>query len=97
MVCGSPWRGKEKYGVNEMLPLEAICLLERDTYDHIEEINHNAALATLIRQTYRPADASLLTKSLQLVGNVMQSVRLYRLGCTMNLEAAQISSQAMIK
>ena len=97
MVCGSPWKGKENYGVNEILPLEAICILERDSYDHIEQITYNSALSTLIQQTYRPENASLLMKSVQLIGNVAQSVRLYRLGCTMNPKAALVSSQAMIK
>ncbi len=97
MACGSPWRGKENYGVNEILPLEAICILERDSYDHIEQITYNSALSTLIQQTYRPENASLLMKSVQLIGNVAQSVKLYRLGCTMNPEAALVSSLAMIK
>ncbi len=97
MVCGSPWKGKENYGVNEILPLEAICILERDSYDHIEQITYDTALSTLIQQTYRPSDASLLMKSVQLIGNVAQSVKLFRLGCTMNPEAALVSSHAMIK
>ena len=97
MVCGSPWRGKENYGVNEMLPLEAICLLERDNTDHIEQIDYQTALATLIRQTYRPDDPTLLMKSMQVIGDVAQSVHLYRLGCTMNPEAALVSSKAMIR
>lgn len=97
MACGSPWRGKENYGINEILPLEAICLLERDTYDHIEQIPYHTALATLIRQTYRPDNAALLMKSMKIIGDVAQSVRLYRLGCTMNPEAALVSSQAMIR
>lgn len=96
MACGSPWRGKENYGINEILPLEAICLLERDTYDHIEQIPYHTALAALIRQTYRPDNAALLMKSMQVIGDIAQSVRLYRLGCTMNPEAALVSSQAMI-
>lgn len=96
-VCGSPWRGKENYGVNEMLPLEAICILERDSFDHIEQIQSAEALITLIRQTYRPDEPFLLMRSLQLIGDVAQTVRLYKLGCTMNPDAARVSSEAMIR
>ena len=95
-ACGSPWRGKEMYGINECLPLEAICIVERDTVNHIEPISCETALGTLIRQAYRPEDPALLMKSIQLIGRVGQSVRLYQLGCNMDPEAAIVSSTAMI-
>ena len=96
MACGNPWRGKEGYGVSEMLPLEAICIVERDTVNHIEEISCDESLRDLIRQAYRPEDGALLIKAIQLIGNVGESVRLYRLGCNMDPEAALVSSAAMI-
>ena len=97
MACGSPWRGKENLGNNEILPLEAICILERDTVNHIEPIQGEKALATLVRQTYRPADSGLMLRALQLIGQAGQRVRLYHLGCNMAPEAAAVSSQAMIR
>lgn len=97
LACGSPWRGKENYGVNEMLPLEAICILEQDSSNHIEQVPCSSALGALIRQTYRPADPSLLVRSIQLIGNVAQNIRLYHLGCNMDPEAALVSSKAMIR
>ena len=97
MACGTPWRGKEHYGVNEILPLEAICLLERDTYDHIEQIRCEEAFGTLVRQTYRTSDPASLPKIVSLLGTLGRYVRLYHLGCTMNPEAALISSEAMIQ
>ena len=30
-ACGTPWQGKENYGRNEILPLEAICILARNS------------------------------------------------------------------
>lgn len=97
MACGNPWRGKEGYGVSEMLPLEAICIVERDTVNHIEEISCDESLRDLIRQAYRPEDGALLIKAIQLIGKVGESVRLYRLGCNMDPEAALVSSAAMIR
>ena len=96
LACGSPWRGKENLGINEILPLEAICILERDEVNHIEPIKGEKALGTLVRQTYRPMDPKLMLKALQLIGQAGQCVRLYRLGCNMDPEAAGISSRAMI-
>lgn len=97
LVCGNPWRGKERYGVNEILPLAAICLLERAEENRIEAIGPDAALGTLIRQSYRPDDTALFLRALQLVGAIGQSARLYRLGCNMESEAADVSAAAMIE
>ena len=97
LVYGSPWRGKENYGINEKLPLEAICILERDHVNHIEPVSCEKALGTLVRQTYRPADTQLMMKALQLIGRIGQSVRLYHLGCNMDPEAARVSSIQMIR
>ena len=96
LACGTPWRGKEHYGVNEMLPLEAICLLERDETNHIEAISFKEALNTLILQTHLPNDPLSKVKAIQLIGRVGQSVKLYQLGCNMNPEAARVSIHAML-
>ena len=97
LACGSPWRGKENCGINEILPLEGICILERDTYNHIEPVSCKDALGRLIRQTFRPADPQLMLKALHLTGIIGQSVNLYRMGCTMDPEAALVSSGMMIR
>ena len=96
LACGTPWRGKEHYGVNEILPLEAICLLERDNTNHIEPVSFNKAFGALLRQTHLPFDPAARLKAIQLVGQIGQSVRLFRLGCNMDPEAAQVSIAAMI-
>ena len=97
LVCGNPWRGKERYGVNEILPLAAVCLLERAEENRIEAISPDAALGALIRQSYRPDDTGLFLRALQLVGAVGRHARLYRLGCNMESAAADVSAAAMIE
>ena len=94
LACGNPWQGKENYGCNEMLPLEAICLLERAPDNHISEIDLNSALPALMRQTHHPANG--IVDSLRVLGQVSSNVRLYRLGCNTDPEAAQVSSRAML-
>jgi len=95
-ACGTPWQGKEHYGVNEVLPLEAICLLARDTTNHIERISFKEALDALIYQTHLPDNPLSKLKALQLIDKIGQSIPLYRLGCNMDIEAARVSSQAML-
>lgn len=95
LACGTPWRGKEQLGRNEMLPLEAICFLERDEVNHIEAVSLRDALPSLIAQTNRPTGPQAVMHTLELIGRVGGMTRLYRLGCNMEPEAAQVSYHAL--
>jgi len=95
-VCGSPWMGKEKYGVNETLPLLGICILERDEGNHIEIIQPNQCFEFLLGQCHVPTGEQNIVSVLRLVSQ-LSSVNLYRLGCNMDAEAAFVSYNAMVK
>ena len=95
LACGTPWQGKENYGRNEILPLKAICILERARENHIEEIGIGDALGVLIQQIHRPDQPDALLKTMNLLGKLGSSLRLYRLGCNMEAEAAWISYRGM--
>lgn len=95
LACGTPWQGKENYGCNEILPLEAICILERDATNHIEPVSFGDAMGTLIQQSNRPQETPLLLKTLELIGKLDKRVRFYRLGCNMEDEAAFVSFRGM--
>ena len=94
-ACGTPWQGKEKYGRNEILPLEAICILERDTCNHIESVSFRDALPVLLAQCNRPDEAQPMLRTLALIDRLGRMTRLYRLGCNMEPEAARVSFRAM--
>ena len=94
-ACGTPWQGKEKYGRNEILPLEAICILERDTCNHIESAGFRDALPALLAQCNRPDEAQPMLRTLALIDRLGRMTRLYRLGCNMEPEAARVSFRAM--
>ena len=93
-ACGSPWRGKEGFGRNEMLPLAGICLLERDNSNHIESISYQEALSVLLFQSHKPAQDARMVTYLKLLSR-LSSVPLYRLGCNMENEAAWVSYKGM--
>lgn len=95
LVCGTPWQGKEKLGCNKILPLEAICLLERSTENHICSITPKMASQSLLRQVHLPEGAAFL-RGIQLLDKISKGVHLFRLGCNMNPEAANVSIRAMI-
>ncbi len=93
-VYGTPWDGKHRLSANIAVPVRAICILERAQENRIREIISKAeALPMLLQQTYRPADPAALAKTLTLIDRL--NVKLYRLGCNMEIEAAEISYNAM--
>lgn len=92
-VYGTPWDGKHHLSSNIAAPVRAICILERAKENHIREITKAQALPMLIQQTYRPADPAALAKTLTLLDRL--NVKLYRLGCNMNIEAAELSCHTL--
>lgn len=93
-ACGTPWQGKENEGENRIVPLKAICILERSETNHIESLTFSQALPVLLQQTYRPTETEALIKTMELIKELHQ-VDLYRLGCNMNPEAAEVAYVGM--
>ena len=92
---GTPWNGKHHLGGNLSAPLKALCILQRDTSNHIEAISPEDAFPMLLQQCYRPETGEGMVKTLELLDRLSTHVRLYRLGCNMEPEAAEISYQGM--
>ena len=92
---GTPWNGKHNLSRNIAVPLKALCVLTRDKTNHIEPISAGDAFPTLFQQTYRPDREDSLPRLLTLLERLSRTVRLYRLGCNMEPEAAIISYQGM--
>ena len=95
IVYGTPFNGKHRRGNNISAPLKAICILERSESNHIHKITANEDYTKLLQQTYRPLNPLALTKTLKLLDKLMKRVEFYYLYCNMNIEAAQISYNAM--
>lgn len=95
VVYGTPWDGKHHLSTNTSAPLAAICILERGETNSIEPITQSDAWPTLIRQSYRPSDPAALKKTLSLIERLGNSVKLYRLSCNTDPEAARIAYNGM--
>lgn len=92
---GTPYNGKHRLGTNTSVPLKAICILTRSAENHIEPITREQAYTMLLQQVYRPADMLKMAKALELVDRLAESVKLYRLGCNMDISAAQVAFEGM--
>ncbi|MBQ8137094.1 MAG: hypothetical protein IJ174_06640 [Clostridia bacterium] len=92
-VYGTPWDGKHRLSSNIAVTVQAICILERAAENHIREIAKPEALPMLLQQAYRPRDPAALEKTLTLIDRL--NVKLFRLGCNRQHEAAEVSYNAM--
>ncbi len=90
-VHGTPWNGKHRIGANISAPIKAICILERDAQNHIETVSKYDAFPAIFAQTYRPKNPAILTKIMPLIDKLTSAVRVYRLGCNMDIDAADVA------
>ena len=96
-VCGTPWAGKEGMQKNTIVPLQAVCLLERGEANSIERISFMDCYSVLLQQSYRPSDPEKMQKTMELVSLLGKAVPLYRLRCNMEAEAAEVAYAGMTK
>lgn len=94
-VCGTPWDGKHRLSTNLSVPLKALCILERSPENRIEQITAKQAYNMLVQQIHKPKEPEKLLKTLQLIDRLTENVQLYRLGCNMDISAAELAYKAM--
>lgn len=94
-VCGTPWNGKHHLDTNTIVPLRAVCFLERAEDNSICRIDAQDGYVGLLKQTYRPMEETALIKTLHYINTLATTVPLYQLRCNMDLDAARVSYGAM--
>ncbi len=94
-VCGTPWQGKENYGNNVIVPIKAVCILNRGAENFIKKIAPYEAISTVLTQTLRTDDIKEMEKVLTMTDKLLKSVPFYSLYCNMEPEAADVAYNAM--
>ena len=96
-ACGTPWQGKEDYGRNVMRPLKGIIFLERGEKNYAYPTNADDAAIDFMRQIYLPkTDKLSLMKTMNIANRVLKEVKLVRLECNMDPEAAHVARAAIL-
>lgn len=95
-VCGTPWNGKHNLGTNCMVPLQAVCILERGKENCIQRLTAAQALPHLLQQSFRPEDSRAMPQLLSLLDRMAKHVAFYRLQCNMEPAAAVLSYETML-
>ena len=95
IAYGTPYNGKHRLSSNIAVPLKAVCIITRSADNHIEPITGRQAYKMLLQQVYRPADMMKMQKTLTLIDSLADSVKLYQLGCNMDISAAKVAYEGM--
>lgn len=94
-VYGTPWRGKHSLGENTQAPLEAIYFVNRGQENLVQSISPRELYPLLLQQTYTPDDPAAMGKTLALVERLSRSVKLLKLYCNLDSQAAQVALDAL--
>lgn len=95
LVCGTPWNGKHGLGCNKMVPLKAICILERAEQNTIAPIDAVEALPMLLQQSFRTGTPGGIILLFDILDKLTKRIQLYRLGCNMDPQAATVAYEGM--
>ncbi len=95
IAYGTPWNGKHRLATNIAVPLKAICILERSPDNRICQVSARECYPLLLQQTYRPRSPMAMAETLQLFDDMLSRVAIYRLGCNMDPQAADVSYEGM--
>ena len=94
-VYGTPWRGKHALGENTEAPLEAIYFVNRGEENSVQPISPRELYPLLLQQTYTPDDPNAMVKTLALVERLSRSVKLLKLYCNLDPQAAHVALDAL--
>ena len=94
-AAGTPWRGKEGYGVPEMLPLEAVAFIDRAEEPSAFQITPKEALVRLASQMYVPNEPRAAALSLSVLNKIISGVKLFDVRANMKPESAEASFAAL--
>ena len=92
---GTPWNGKEGWGINASSTLGAICFLERGSENKIRKATDEEILTRIAHQLYLRGTKASVDLQLQLLNRLVSAVPYYVLACTISPEAAQLAYNTM--
>ncbi|WP_316632144.1 hypothetical protein [uncultured Ruminococcus sp.] len=87
VIYGTPWNGKHGIGTNTSAPVKAVVFLSQAPENTAKPISPVEAITLLLQQTVLPSDKTHLSKLLDMLGRMVETIPMLRLGCTISDEA----------
>ncbi len=97
IAYGTPWAGKEGLQTNTSVPLKKICFIERAEENQCVPLAKKEVLPRLLGQVYLPKSPEKLSKTMDLIGNLLECSDCYIIRCNMELSAAEMAYQALFQ
>lgn len=96
-VYGTPWKGKEGYGVNDSKPLKAFCFIERGLENSIRRANESEIITRLFNQILLPTSSSDVNIFMTMLNKIIKGIPFYILHCNISKDAAIVAYNNMRK
>ncbi len=94
-ACGTPFSGKTNLNLNEIYPIKGIAFLERSKDNWIVEMPQSKKVFSILNQTLRPDEIEFMDNAINVIGNIVNTVKIYKFGCNISDEAVYTSYEAM--
>ena len=91
---GTPWNGKEHYGINSRVEVKKLCFVARGEENGIRKISIKEAVPRIFTQIML-VDSVDLGRQLELTNDFLEKVDIYLLHCNMDPEAATVAYNGM--
>ncbi len=92
---GTPWMGKEQWGINGQALLKGLCFLEQAKVNAIKRLTPSEASARLFAQILLPKEEENAVATLELADKIVTEIPVYLLQCNISDEAVKVSFEAM--
>lgn len=92
---GTPFSGKTDLQVNRGVRLKSICFLKQGDQNSISRVTEDRAIALILNNTYRPKDSEGMNLLFNMLEQVVESVDIFEMSCTGEIEAAELAYRAM--
>ncbi|MGN0494469.1 MAG: hypothetical protein ACI4F7_12540 [Acutalibacteraceae bacterium] len=92
---GTPWSGKSDISINKRVQVAGICFLERDGENWIKPMPDSEKVINMYHSSIRKIDKDSAVKLFEIIGQIIERVPIYKMGCTPTAEAADLAYEAM--
>ena len=95
LAYGTPWRGKESWGMRASAPLCGLCFLEQAKENSIRKLTPSEVSSRLFGQILLPESEENTIATLELADKLITTTPAYLLKCDISKEAVKTSFEAM--
>ena len=95
---GTPWCGKERYGINGKTEIKHFCFIERSETNSCEKVESSQVLDLFFKQVILPRNKpDSISKTLKLADMFLKNVTVWKIKCNMDISAAKVAYDTIFK